>query len=137
MSDAVNGFGAIFSIHDGANPGAFVPVAEVFRIVPPGKSREAHEVTNFDSPGGDAEFIPGAVKTMAAFTVELNWTPGAETALYASFAVGSGRYRIALPSGGPSYTYDAIFTSLEPGPIEDDKRTLTCQFQPSGAEVIA
>lgn len=134
---SVNPFGAIFGIGTGGQSPTYTPVAQVYRITPPSRSREAIETTNFDSSAKNAEFIAGAVKTMQPFTVELNWTTGAETALLAAFEAGSGSFRVTLPNGGPVYTYSAIFTAFEPGPLEDDKRIISCTFQPTGAEVIS
>lgn len=134
-TSAAIGFGAVFAIGDGGAPEAFTAVAEVYSIVPPGRSRPAEDATHHDSADAYAEFIAG-LKSVGEITIELNFTDAGETALLAAFEAGAGNYRITAP-GGRTYTFAAVFTGFTPGPLDMEKRTATATFMVSGKPVIA
>jgi hypothetical protein len=129
-TQASTGFSATFGIHNGADPGEFVKVAEVTAITPPGSKRDIEEATHLESPDRHKEFIANLAEIGEA-TITLNFVPSATHELQAAFDAGAGRFQIAYPSG-VTLTFSGIVTAFQPGEISNSRMTATFTVKGTG-----
>lgn len=137
-SAADTGTGATFAIGDGATPTeAFTAVAEVMSITPPGKTREAIDVTHLTSDDGYREFIASGVVDAGEVSLSMNYIESASHTVEALIDSGKQNFRVAFP-GGVTMTFAAVPTAFEYGELVDgDKMTATATFKVSGQPVFA
>ncbi|MCD0450765.1 phage tail tube protein [Actinocorallia sp. API 0066] len=131
----IDGFGTKFLRGNGATPTeAFVAIAEVTNVTPPGMSRDTYDVTSHDSPNRRREFIGGLVDA-GEVSIEINYDPALHDVLVADFDdVDPRNYQIQFPDPAlTTWTFAAIMTGFEPEAPHDDKLSASVTFKVSGA----
>lgn len=139
MTDVRIGYGSIYRIWDASlGTPAFVDIAEVISITPPGGTTDRVDATHMQSPGRRREYISGLIDSGEA-NFEINWVPGGPTDELLRELQTSGetvQHQIEFPNG-VTCTYDAAITGFEKSLPIDDRMTATITVAPSGAEVWA
>jgi len=113
-----------FRIGNAASPEVFTAIEEVYSISGVGKTNELVEVTNFDSPVGTKEFIPGLAEG-SEVTIEANYIPAAtqQAALIAVVDSGTNtNFQVAYTGSSPEETFNFTASPLTweivPSPTE-------------------
>ncbi len=136
MTDAKIGYGSKYAIWDaGADPAAFVEVAEVINITPGEATADRVDATHMQSPGRRREYISGLIDSGEA-SFEINWIPGSDTDVMLRELFTSGdtvEHRITFP-GGVTVTYDASIIGFSKAIPLDDRMTATITVAISGDE---
>lgn len=139
MTNAIIGHGTNYAIHDGADPGAFVDLAEVIDIGdPPSDTVDDVEATHLKSPGRRKEYISGLIDGGDA-SFMLNWLPGSDTDdfIYALLASGETRqHRITWPNG-VTWTFSGYIKVAKPAAPLGDRLTMAVTVKVSGETVMA
>lgn len=139
MTAAAIGYGSTYRIWDASlTVPAFVEVAEVINITPPGGTSDRVDATHMKSPGRRREYISGLIDSGEA-SLEINWVPGGPTDEILRGLLTSGavvQHQIEFPNG-VTCTYDASITGFEKTLPIDDRMTATITVAPSGDEVWA
>jgi len=73
-SDARTGFGAILRMENRDTPGDYIDLMGIKGITPPEMSRDVHDTTTMQSPGGWREFI-GGLKDGGEVSFSANFLP--------------------------------------------------------------
>lgn len=137
MTAAAIGYGSTYRIWDATlGVPAFVDVAEVINITPPGGTSDRVDATHMKSPGRRREYIAGLIDSGEA-SFEINWVPGGPTDEMLRTLLTSGtivQHQIEFPNGF-TVTYDAAITGYEKTLPIDDRMTATITVAPSGDEV--
>jgi hypothetical protein len=130
MSNSVTNYGTLLKAETYYGSGTFSVCAEVTNITPPELMNPPIEVTHHQS-GGFREFIPGVLKEIKEFTVDLNYiatgtaaAPWSATNFYQDWASGYKRgYQIDFPVGAqaptgtyapPTWQFNALVTNIKP-----------------------
>lgn len=137
-SNALLGYGSIFSIISDASPASYVEVAEVTNITPPSANIDQIDVTHMQSPNRYREFISGLIDGGEA-SFDMNFVPGStsDDRLFEllTLPVGASRRRsckITYPNGH-NWIFDAELVGYEPTIPTDDKMSATVTFKVSGS----
>jgi hypothetical protein len=103
---ALIGKGAVYAIHNGETPGAYVDIQEVadFPTMPTPTSDE-DETTHHGSPGRNREFIATLIDNGELVT-QLHWVPGDDEDVMLQGLMDSGEIR----SHKITFVNDAILT---------------------------
>lgn len=128
------GHGTVFQrSSDGTSGGSFSAVAEVMSISGPGISRDAVDVTDFDSTDRFREFV-GGLKNAGEVSMDIGFDPDSTdvTNFLADINTDtSGYYKIVFPDT-TEWGFAALITGFEPGSPLDDKMTATVTYQLTG-----
>lgn len=130
MSGEITGIGTKFERHDGS---AFATIARVFGMDGPSLSRDAVEVTAYDSPGGYREKI-GGLRDGGQVTFSLNFKRETYLIFKGDFDNDDPvQYQIVLPdSGNTTFTFNGIVTELPLTIPEGDRVTVDVTIDISG-----
>lgn len=107
MTTQANISGWKFYIGSGS-PSNYSAVEEVFEVSGAGQTNDLEQVTNFDSPEGQHEYI-GGLADGDEVTIQANYVPGAthQKAMVAAVAAKVNRdFRIAYTRPSPDITMD-------------------------------
>jgi predicted secreted protein len=135
-TNAMIGYLSEYAIHDGASPGEFDDIGEVFEITPGAETADRVEVTHMQSPDRRREYISGLIDSGEA-TFQINWVPNNATDVILRDLFESGdvrSHRITFPNG-VTVTYDGTILGYEKAVPLDDRMTATITVAVSGEQV--
>lgn len=134
MSDAMIGYGSLYSILDTAqSPPEWVDLGEVFNITPPSFVADRVEVTHMQSPSRTREYKPGMI-TPGTASLQMNFIPGSPSDILVramQVAGTSTTHRITFPND-VTWEFEAAIESYEPADPVDDRMTATVNITVSG-----
>ena len=140
-SQAVIGYGAVFSTGTGTGTITYTPVAEVTMIKPSGITVGEEEATNLGSPNAVKEYIPALVDNG---TVEISGNYFADTTQTGLETLARARtifpFQFAFSVGTKTETRTGkgFFTKYTPGDVEKDKViTFSATLRITGIETVA
>lgn len=134
---AMIGYGTLVSIHDGATPGVFVELEEIYSVTPPNQQVDQVEATHNASPNRTREFIPGLISP-GECSFEMNFIPGSDSdvMLTALKAAGTNnQVKVTFPNL-VTWEFLASVTGYEPSSPTDDRMTVTVTLTVSGSTTI-
>lgn len=141
MTKATLGKGVIYSIHDGADPGAFVDIDELVDIpTPPVPTAEEVDATSHQSPDDFREYIRG-LKDAGTVTLQIMWVPGDTEDQFLQALRESGAVRthkVAWP--GPNsweWTMSGWIKTITPAAPIGDKMTANVEIRVTGKITMA
>lgn len=137
MSDAVTGIGTKFKRSNMAETPVYTAIAEVADLQGPNKSRDTHDVTNFDSEGGYKEFI-GGLRDGGEVSIDLNFTKAGYEIINEDFEDDLPvDYQIVLPdTEKTTLSFTALCTKLDLKAPKTDKISCSATFKVSGKATI-
>lgn len=132
-SQAMIGYSTWFHIsQDGG--ATWFDLAEVFDISPPSSTVDQVDVTHYQSPGRQREFISGLSDPGSA-SMEMNFIPGSPSDLKIQEIRGTGEQvlcRVTFPNA-VTWTFTGQIESYEPAIPNEDKMTASLSWKVSGA----
>lgn len=134
---AMIGYGTKVSVHDGATPGVFVDLAEIYSVTPPNQQVDQVEATHNASPNRTREFIAGLISP-GECSFEMNFVPGSPSDDRLTELKQSGqvvKVRVIYPNG-VIWEFLAAVTGYEPSSPTDDRMTVTVTLTVSGSTTI-
>lgn len=134
---AMIGYNTIVAIHDGATPGVFVDLEEVYSVTPPNQQVDQVEATHNASPNRTREFIPGLISP-GECSFEMNFIPGSDSDERLTELKQSGenvQVKITFPNL-VTWEFLASVTGYEPSAPTDDRMTVTVMLTVSGSTTI-
>ena len=125
-----------FRLGDGNATEAFNNVEEVFSISNLGKDNDLIDVTNFDSPVGQKEYISGLADG-AEITIECNYIPNAtyQEAMIAAVNAGTVKnFEIAYVGSTPEekFSFAAVPKGWNVSPSPTERNTISFTIKISG-----
>ena len=110
------------------------PLEEVLDVSGLGKSNDTIDVTNFDSPAGTKEYIPGLADG-SEITIECNYVAAAtgQVALVASIDAGSSvAVVMAYATSAATYTFSAAAQGWTISPSTSEQNKISFVLKVSG-----
>lgn len=135
MTNAVNAFGTLLKLGDGAAPEVFTTIAEVKDITGPGFEASTNEATNHSSAGAVREWLAGMLDA-GEVSFDLNFLPNhatqdETTGLLSEFLSRSvSNYQLIFPNG--QINFKALVTGFEPSAPVDDVLTASVTLKVTG-----
>ena len=125
------GNGTKFQI-EGATPGAYTDIAEVFDITPPNETTDVIDASHMASP--DREFIMGLTDP-GETSFEMNFVPGSasEGLLLGVKATRAAHNFRILFKNGAQWTFAGLLVGYEPAVPNEDKMTCTVTIKLTGS----
>ncbi len=143
MTAALDAYGTLLQIGDGASPEVFTTIAEVTDISGPSLALDALDVTAHTSPAAFREFIGGLLDGgEVSFTI--NYVPtetthDAGTGLIADMIARTVRnFQLVFPdSGTTTWSFPALITAFEPAEPVDDRLMAEVTLKVAGQPTLA
>lgn len=137
MTEAVEGYGTTFEVHNGdGTPGTYFEFEEIKTVSPPNEEQETIDATHMQSPNRTREFISGLINP-GTQQVTMNFVPGSDTDAFiiAWRAAGDTRSVIITSANGETWTYPAFPTSYDTPLAVGELAVATLGLQVAGAVV--
>ena len=135
---AAIGYDTRFAIENAPGSGVFVELAEVFEVTPPDTQVDQIDVTNYQSPSRQREFIPGLSDPGTA-SVSMNYVANSASDQRIEALRSAGTVlamRITFPNG-VRVTFNASVQSYTKAVPVDDRMTATVEVKVAAAPTIA
>jgi predicted secreted protein len=133
-SAAINAYGTLLQLGDGAGPEVFTTVGEVTDISGPSGEKETIEVTNHSSPDGYKEYI-GGLKDGGEVSFDINFVPDdpQSQALLDEFeAATTANWQLLFPEGS-KIGFAGFLTGFEFSAPVDDKLGASLTLKVTGS----
>lgn len=124
------------ALGDGNSPEVFIDIEEVFSVTNMGVAKNLEDVTNFDSPEGEREYI-GGLRDGSEISIEANYIPDAVTQLAMVDAVeGDSNVNMVLTYSGvspaKSFEFNAVPMAWGVTPSPTERNTISFTVKVSG-----
>jgi hypothetical protein len=134
IMEAELGWGDLFEIHDGEDPGEYEEYGRIDEYTLPSEETEEVDTTHMRSPNKRREFMAGLI-TPGEMTISMFWQPGTteDEAIHLLLDSGEVRSMRITFLNGATRTFDGFVKKLEGTSPKDSKRMLNVTIKQSGA----